>query len=110
VRRHRAARAAASRFGKIIWQGVVVVGLICDHDSGGRERFHPQVVHADRLALLAAGRRQGRPRADRFIPDCIALFGRLIRDDRVPRRSKLLLAGPDSTLPYPLRVRRSGHA
>jgi uncharacterized membrane protein YkvA (DUF1232 family) len=48
------------------------------------------------LALLVAGR-QGDARAlARFIPDCIVLIGRLLRDRRVPRSRKaalLLLAG-----------------
>jgi uncharacterized membrane protein YkvA (DUF1232 family) len=50
------------------------------------------------LALLVAGR-QGDALAlalARFIPDCIVLIGRLLRDRRVPRSRKaalLLLAG-----------------
>jgi uncharacterized membrane protein YkvA (DUF1232 family) len=33
----------------------------------------------------------GRSRLAGFIPDCIVLFRRLLGDDRVPRRRKLLL-------------------
>lgn len=41
--------------------------------------------------LLLAGRRQDAHALVRFIPDCAVLFRRLLADDRVPRRSKLLL-------------------
>src|SRR5436309_368156 len=42
--------------------------------------------------LLLAGRHQDSRTIAGFIPDCIILFRRLLADDRVPRRSKLLLA------------------
>jgi uncharacterized membrane protein YkvA (DUF1232 family) len=42
--------------------------------------------------LLLAGRRQDARALAGFVPDCIVLFRRLLGDDRVPRRSKLLLA------------------
>ncbi|MDP9347163.1 MAG: DUF1232 domain-containing protein [Actinomycetota bacterium] len=41
--------------------------------------------------LLLAGRRGDARALAGFIPDCIVLFRRLLADDRVPRRSKLLL-------------------
>jgi uncharacterized membrane protein YkvA (DUF1232 family) len=41
--------------------------------------------------VLAGGRTQARAFAG-FIPDCVVLIGRLLRDPRVPRRRKLLLA------------------
>lgn len=41
--------------------------------------------------LLLAGRRSDARALAGFIPDCIVLFRRLLRDPRVPRRSKLLL-------------------
>ena len=41
--------------------------------------------------LLLDGRRQDARALAGFIPDCLILFGRLVGDDRVPRRSKLLL-------------------
>jgi uncharacterized membrane protein YkvA (DUF1232 family) len=44
------------------------------------------------LWLLLAGRRQDARALAGFIPDCLVLFRRLLGDDRVPRRSKLLLA------------------
>ena len=43
------------------------------------------------LALVIVGRR-GQARAlGGFIPDCLVLFRRLLRDSRVPRRRKVLL-------------------
>jgi len=42
--------------------------------------------------LLAAGRRQDARAVAGFIPDCLVLFRRLLGDERVPRRRKLLLA------------------
>jgi hypothetical protein len=39
--------------------------------------------------LLVAGRREDARALAGFIPDCITLFRRLLRDERVPRRSKL---------------------
>jgi uncharacterized membrane protein YkvA (DUF1232 family) len=41
--------------------------------------------------LVIAGRREDARALAGFIPDCIVLFRRLLRDDRVPRRRKLLL-------------------
>ena len=37
----------------------------------------------------------------RFVPDCAVLFGRLLRDERVPRRQKLLLGGVAGYLALP---------
>jgi uncharacterized membrane protein YkvA (DUF1232 family) len=42
-------------------------------------------------ALLLAGRRQEARASARFIPDCLILFRRLLGDDRVPRRRKILV-------------------
>jgi uncharacterized membrane protein YkvA (DUF1232 family) len=52
--------------------------------------------------LLRAGRRQDARALARFIPDCVILFRRLLRDDRVPRRSKLLLAAMIGYLAMPI--------
>ena len=41
--------------------------------------------------LLFAGRREDARALAGFIPDCLVLFTRLLKEDRVPRRSKLLL-------------------
>ena len=44
------------------------------------------------LALIAAGRRTYARALAGFIPDCIVLFHRLLRDPRVPRWRKVALA------------------
>jgi uncharacterized membrane protein YkvA (DUF1232 family) len=43
------------------------------------------------LALVTAGRRESARALAGFIPDCIVLCGRLLRDPRVPRGRKALL-------------------
>jgi uncharacterized membrane protein YkvA (DUF1232 family) len=43
------------------------------------------------VLYFAAGRTQARALAG-FVPDCVVLVGRLLRDPRVPPRHKLLLA------------------
>jgi uncharacterized membrane protein YkvA (DUF1232 family) len=43
------------------------------------------------LALLGAGRRRDARALAGFVPDCAILFARLVRDERVPRRHKLIL-------------------
>ena len=43
------------------------------------------------VTLIVAGRRPSARDVVRFIPDCVVLVGRLLRDPRVPRRHKLLL-------------------
>lgn len=43
------------------------------------------------VCLSLAGRRADARALAGFIPDCIVLFRRLLGDDRVPRRGKLLL-------------------
>jgi uncharacterized membrane protein YkvA (DUF1232 family) len=42
-------------------------------------------------ALLVAGRRSDARALTTFVPDCIVLVSRLLRDPRVPRRRKLVL-------------------
>ena len=44
------------------------------------------------LALVLAGRRTDARALAGFIPDCLVLVRRLLRDPAVPRRRKLLLA------------------
>jgi uncharacterized membrane protein YkvA (DUF1232 family) len=41
--------------------------------------------------LVVAGRRQDARALAGFIPDCLILFRRLLRDERVPRRRKILI-------------------
>jgi uncharacterized membrane protein YkvA (DUF1232 family) len=43
------------------------------------------------VVLLLFGRRKDAREVARFLPDCIVLFKRLLRDDRVPRRAKVVL-------------------
>ena len=50
------------------------------------------VIYASLLAwLVIRGRREDARAFATFIPDCIVLVTRLVRDPRVPRRRKLLL-------------------
>ena len=51
--------------------------------------------------LLLAGRRGDARALAGFIPDCLVLFRRLLSDDRVPRRRKLLLAAMVAYLAMP---------
>ena len=44
------------------------------------------------LALVVAGRREDAKAVARFVPDCAVLTGRLLRDPRVARRHKVMLA------------------
>jgi uncharacterized membrane protein YkvA (DUF1232 family) len=51
--------------------------------------------------LLVAGRRRDARALAGFIPDCLILFRRLLADERVPRRRKLLLAALIAYLAMP---------
>ncbi len=51
--------------------------------------------------LALTGRQQDARAVAGFIPDCIVLIRRLLRDDRVPRRSKLLLGALVAYLAVP---------
>src|SRR6187549_2990858 len=53
------------------------------------------------LVLVIAGRRESARALAGFIPDCIVLCGRLLRDPRVPRRKKLLLVALAGYLALP---------
>jgi uncharacterized membrane protein YkvA (DUF1232 family) len=53
------------------------------------------------VCLLVAGRREDARALAGFIPDCITLFRRLLGDERVPRRSKLLLVAVVGYLALP---------
>jgi uncharacterized membrane protein YkvA (DUF1232 family) len=56
------------------------------------------------VALVVAGRRTDARALAGFVPDCVVLFSRLLRDPRVPRRSKILVAAliPYLALPFDL--------
>jgi uncharacterized membrane protein YkvA (DUF1232 family) len=64
------------------WWADLLVGLGCAF----------AVYAAFVLWLIAAGRRAEARALVTFIPDCIVLATRLMRDPRVPRRHKLVLA------------------
>ena len=53
------------------------------------------------LALVIAGRRESARALAGFIPDCIVLCTRLLRDPRVPRRKKALLVALAGYLALP---------
>lgn len=54
------------------------------------------------VALMLAGRRSDARALATFIPDCIVLVRRLMADERVPRRRKLLLAALLGYLALPI--------
>ena len=54
------------------------------------------------LALIVAGRRTAARALAGFVPDCVVLFRRLLRDRRVPRRRKLLVAALVAYLATPI--------
>jgi uncharacterized membrane protein YkvA (DUF1232 family) len=54
------------------------------------------------VALALAGRRADARALARFIPDCLVLLHVLLRDPRVPRRRKLLLAALLGYLTMPI--------
>lgn len=52
--------------------------------------------------LLLVGRRQDARALAGFIPDCLVLFRRLLGDERVPRRRKLVLVALVAYLAMPV--------
>ena len=54
------------------------------------------------LALVALGRREDARAMAGFIPDCLVLLRRLLGDDRVPRRRKLVLVALAAYLATPV--------
>lgn len=52
--------------------------------------------------LLIAGRQHDARALAGFIPDCFVLFRRLLADDRVPRRSRLLIGALVAYLVMPM--------
>jgi uncharacterized membrane protein YkvA (DUF1232 family) len=65
------------------------------------ERAQPAVAEAPRrvpsVRVVLAGRREDARAIAGFIPDCVVLFTRLLRDERLPRRQKVFVA---ALLPY----------
>jgi uncharacterized membrane protein YkvA (DUF1232 family) len=63
------------------------------------------VIYAAAIVALVLASRRGDARAlATFIPDCLVLFRSLLRDPRVPRRRKLLLAVLVAYLAMPIDV------
>ena len=56
------------------------------------------------VALIVGGRRQDARALAGLIPDCIVLSRRLLADDRIPRRRKLLLAALIAYLAMPIDI------
>ena len=56
------------------------------------------------LAFFVAGRRENARAIGGFVPDCVVLFSRLIRDKRLPRRFKFLVGAliPYLAMPFDL--------
>jgi len=56
------------------------------------------------VAFVIGGRRADARAIVSFIPDCLVLFSRLLRDKRVPRGQKILVAAliPYLTMPFDL--------
>ena len=56
------------------------------------------------VTLIVAGHRPSLRDLARFIPDCIVLVSRLLRDPRVPRRHKLMLGALVGYLAMPFDI------
>jgi uncharacterized membrane protein YkvA (DUF1232 family) len=56
------------------------------------------------LAYFIAGRREDARAIGGFVPDCVVLFSRLVRDKRLPRRFKFLVGAliPYLAMPFDL--------
>ena len=54
------------------------------------------------LVLVLAGRRESARALAGFIPDCVVLVGRLLRDPRVSRRHRFLLVALGAYLASPI--------
>jgi uncharacterized membrane protein YkvA (DUF1232 family) len=54
------------------------------------------------LLLVVAGRRSAAAALARFLPDCLVLLRRLVADERVPRRRKLVLVALVAYLAMPV--------
>src|SRR5437763_5448521 len=56
------------------------------------------------VAFVIAGRREAARAVAGFVPDCVVLFSRLLRDKRLPRGDKFLVAAlvPYLAMPFDL--------
>jgi uncharacterized membrane protein YkvA (DUF1232 family) len=54
------------------------------------------------VLLVVVGRRSAAWALARFVPDCLVLVRRLVADERVPRRRKLVLVGLVAYLAVPV--------
>jgi uncharacterized membrane protein YkvA (DUF1232 family) len=56
------------------------------------------------IAFIVAGKREEARAIAGFVPDCAVLFTRLLQDERLPRRHKLLIAAliPYLAMPFDL--------
>jgi len=54
------------------------------------------------VLLIVVGRRSAARALARFVPDCLVLTRRLVADERVPRRRKLVLVGLVAYLASPV--------
>ena len=56
------------------------------------------------LAFFIGGRREDARAIGGFVPDCVVLFARLLRDKRLPRRHKVLVGAliPYLAMPFDL--------
>ena len=66
------------------------------------------VVYAALVAVLALAGRRAQARAlAGFVPDCVVLLSRILRDPRVPRYRKLLVAVAVGYLAVPIDLVRT---
>jgi uncharacterized membrane protein YkvA (DUF1232 family) len=85
------------------WLGVVdPIAAVLRPWLLGTLGFAIVVYLAGVLLLAVLGRRSDARALAGFIPDCIVLLQRLIRDRRVPRRHKVLLVGCIAYLAMPI--------
>ena len=56
------------------------------------------------VVFIVAGRREDARALGEFVPDCVVLFSRLLRDDRLSRKHKVMVAAliPYLALPFDL--------
>lgn len=74
-----------------VWLLFVLVGLVV---------LYALIV----LAVFIGGRREDARAIGGFVPDCVVLFARLLRDERLPRRHKVIVGAliPYLAMPFDL--------